>query len=151
MRITLRAPLICLSTLSLCTFIVLSGCRSAPSPVEYARLYPFEAPIAPQTLDVQVFRRTFSVELTNTTARAFGPSTLWLNRRYSVPIEGLAISETLELPLKGFKDEFSNSFRGGGFFASEAPETLVMAELETIGQDGKPIVHGLIVVKGRAE
>lgn len=145
-------------TRALCLFVLLSplccmlsACKSAPQAVEYARLYPFETPVAKETLDVQVFRRTFSIQLTNTTARAFGPSTLWLNRRYSLPIAGLAISETLDLPLKSFRDEFSETFRGGGFFATEAPETLVMAELETLDDSGTKIIYGFVVIKGRAE
>jgi hypothetical protein len=143
--------LLCLAVLIAPLCGVLCACKSAPEPVEYARLYPFQTPLAKETLDVQVFRRTFSIELTNTTARTFGPSTLWLNRRYSLPIPQLAISETLDLPLKSFKDEFSESFRGGGFFATEAPETLVMAELETLDDAGAPVVYGFVVIKGRAE
>ena len=58
------------------------------------------------------------------------------------------------LHLSDFKDEFSDEFRGGGFFASEAPDVLVLAEIETIGDDTQPahaVMLGMVVVKGTAD
>jgi hypothetical protein len=127
----------------------LVGCQSAPAPVPYARPYPDL--VQKESLNVQVFRRTQTVELTNTTARSIGPSTLWLNGRFCRPIDGLAIGQSLELPLKDFRDEFFDPFRGGGFFAVEAPERLVLAQLETHDVEGKPVMLGLVVVGGEAE
>lgn len=123
----------------------LAACSSAPKAVDYARAYP-PALKQSETLDIQVFRREKRIELTNTTARAFGPSTLWLNAWFSRPIKGLAVGETLDLPLSEFRDENSEAFRGGGFFAAEAPEKLVLAQLETTGAEGKPVLFGLVVV-----
>jgi len=129
----------------------LCGCKSAPTPVPYAREYPVDVTRVPKTLDIQVFRRTYTIDFTNTTAREFGPSTLWLNRRFSYPITGVALAEQVEIPLKQFKDEFSDQFRGGGFFASEAPDTLVMAELETADENGATVMYGFTVVRGTPE
>jgi hypothetical protein len=123
-------------------------CRSAPREVAYARPYPQLA--QDQTLNIQVFRRTKTVELTNTTARAFGPSTLWLNARFSRPIDGLDVGESVTLPLGEFRDEFSDPFRGGGFFATERPERLILAQIET-QQGGKASLLGMVVVGGEAE
>lgn len=127
----------------------LAGCSSGPRAVDYARAYP--ALKQGETLDIQVFRRAKRIELTNTTARAFGPSTLWLNAWYSRPLGGLGVGQTLDLPLKEFRDENSEPFRGGGFFAAEAPDRLVLAQLETTGPDGKPLMLGLVVVSGGDE
>ena len=127
----------------------LSGCRSAPRPVAYARPYP-EAAQA-ESINIQVFRRTKSIELTNTTARAFGKSTLWLNARFCRPVDSLGIGESLTLPLSEFRDEFYEPFRGGGFFASEPPDRLVLAQIETTGTEGKPVMLGMVVVGGEAE
>jgi hypothetical protein len=99
-----------------------------------------------ETLDIQVFRRTQTIELTNTTARRFGPGTLWLNARFARAIDGLDVGQTLVLPLAGFRDEFSDSFRSGGFFATEKPYRLVLAELETEGR-----MRGLVVVGSTEE
>jgi len=129
--------------------LLIPACRSAPKAVEYARAYPSTVR-QERSLDVQVFRRTKRLELTNTTARAFGPSTLWLNKRFSRPIDALAVGESLDLPLASFRDENSEPFRGGGFFAAEAPETLVLAQLETAGAAG-PELLGLVVVNGAPE
>lgn len=127
---------------------LLTGCRSAPTQSQFARAYPEAATHAPKTLDVQVVRKTYSIELSNTTAAPFPKGTIWLNRRYSLPIEGLAVGEHAEFKLRQFVDEFSEPFRGGGFFAVEQPETLVMAEFEPAEQN---TLLGMVVVRGQAE
>lgn len=137
------------NALALVFFI--AGCKSAPTPVNYARGYPVDIAREPKTLDIQVFRHTYSVSLINTAPRSFASSTLWLNRRFSTPINGLQVAEEIELPLKEFADEFSNTFRGGGFFASEAPDSLVMAELETTDEQGQTVMFALVVVRGNPE
>lgn len=125
---------------------ILTGCHSTPTPTGYERIYP-EYPDRVETLDIQVFRQSKHVKLTNTTATAYGPSVLWLNAWYSRPIDGLAVGETLRLPLKSFRDEHAYAFRGGGFFAVEKPERLALAELE-IEREGFPVFLRLVVVGG---
>jgi len=127
--------------------IVLGGCSSALFVSESAALdenasrpYPAEMEKQP-SLPIQVLRDVTKIRLTNTTARSFGPSTMWLNGRYSREIEGLGIGETLTLDVGDFTDEFGARFRGGGFFATVNPDPLVMAEIETDGQ-----MFGLVVV-----
>lgn len=93
------------------------------------------------SLPIHVQRSVTKIKLTNTSARAFGPSTIWLNSRYSREIEEFAVGQSLTLPLGEFTDEFGQHFRGGGFFATENPDPMVMAEIEA---DGEMI--GLIVV-----
>lgn len=129
--------------------VVTAGCSSTPTPVDYARSYP-ERPNRGVTLDIQVFRGASHLELTNTTARAFGASTLWLNGWFSRPIDGLAVGQTLRLPLREFRDEYSYAFRGGGFFATEKPERLASVELETDSDDGR-VFYRLIVVGGEGK
>lgn len=126
------------------TLLLLTGCRSGPDIVSYARPYP-EPPIRGRMLDIQVFRAEQVIELTNTTAHAFGPSTLWLNAQFSRPIDGLAVGQTLKLSLAEFRNEYSERFRGGGFFATEKPERLVLAELETTINNQQKLL-GLAVV-----
>jgi hypothetical protein len=128
--------------------LLLASCAGPPEPVPYARVYPTDLARG-QTLDIQVIKHDTSLEFTNTTARAFGPSTLWLNSYYCQPVEGIAVGQTIRMPLSGFRNEHSESFRGGGFFAADEPERLVLAELETPGPDGAPMLLGLIVVGTR--
>src|SRR6185436_2559268 len=100
-----------------------------------------------EVVNIQGFRRTKTIEFTNTTARALGPSTIWLNARFCRPIDGLAIGQSVTLPMKEFRDQF----RGGGFFAVEPPERLALAQIETKDNEGKPVLLGMIVVGGEAE
>lgn len=127
--------------------IFLAGCRSAPDQVPYARAFP-EIGQQREVVDIQVFKRPTKLELVNTTNRAFGASTLWLNQRFSHPIEGLEVGQTLVIPLDDFRDEYSEPFRDESFFATEMPDRLVLAQLETAdpGDPSKTTLVGLIVI-----
>lgn len=123
----------------------LASCASTPEAVDYARAFPRELPRR-ETLDIQVFRDAKEIEFTNTTAASYGPSTLWLNGRFSRPIPGLAVGETLKFRLREFRDQYNDAFREGGFWATEKPEKLVLAQLETTDSGGQQVMLGLIVV-----
>lgn len=126
----------------------LAGCRSAPDPSPNARDYPAQVNRNPTTLDIQVARSGRHASMTNTTAREFGPSTVWINRWYCLPIDSFRIGETVTLPLFEFVDMYSYTFRAGGFFATENPDTIVSCELES-GAPGEPAtMYPLVVVKG---
>lgn len=121
-----------MATLLLASALVLPACQLAPA--TYGVEYP---PGLKQgtTLDIQVVRRAQRVTMTNTSAINFGPSRLWLNRRFSLPIDGWKIGETLDIHLASFADEFGERFRPGGFFAAEAPDKIVQAQIETPRSD----------------
>lgn len=99
------------------------------------------------TLDIQVFRRTTTMEFTNSTPRAFGKSRIWLNRRFSREIEKIAVGETVELELSEFIDHHGDVFKAGGFFSAEVPDIIALAQLETTTLDGTPILLGFVTVK----
>lgn len=102
-----------------------------------------------EVFDIQVFRDVTLLRFTNTTTRGFGPSRLWINRRYSMELdEGIGSGETLELDLRGFVDEFGDTYRAGGFFATRVPAPVVLVELET-EDGGVPVMHGFIVVQNQ--
>jgi hypothetical protein len=131
--------------------LALCGCTSTPDAGATARAYPQAMPQF-GTLDIQVFRRSREVEFTNTTPRAFGPSTIWINRR------SIAVGETVTLPLEAFVDENGERFRAGGFFAAYIPDIIALAQLETSGtQTGttpdqqQTVLLGLITVKAGAD
>ncbi len=139
------APLaVCLSA----AVLGLAGCRSAPTPVDWAREYPIDLVRGPKPLDIQVFRNARTLEFSNTTAKVLPAGTLWINRRFALPFDGLSVGATFERRLTDFRDEFSDSFRAGGFFAREAPDTVVMVELETPAEQGPSSFDAFIVVKG---
>ncbi len=137
--------------------LALCGCTSTPDAGATARAYPQAMPQF-GTLDIQVFRRSREVEFTNTTPRAFGPSTIWINRRYAYDIRSIAVGETVTLPLEAFVDENGERFRAGGFFAAYIPDIIALAQLETSGtQTGttpdqqQTVLLGLITVKAGAD
>lgn len=134
LAVTLTAATLCGSAMV--------GCRSGASPELAGPEYPDDT-IQAKTLDIQVVRSETVIRLTNTTARSFGKSVLWMNRWYSHPIEKLGVGETLELSLWDFRDENGEAFRAGGFFATRRPDRLVQAQLQTEGT-----MFGLVVVKG---
>ena len=124
----------------------LGGCARDSRKSPYARPYP-KILIQDSTLDVQVQKSETHIELTNTTARPFGFGTLWINQRYSRPITGFEIGETLRIPLREFRDEFHDPFPAGGFFATGPADNLVQAQLEYVEPElGETKLYGLIVV-----
>lgn len=131
--------------------VAVQGCASAPpEPVAYARAFPAQL-VQRETLDVHAFQRPTTLEFTNTTARAFGPTTVWINRWYSAPVDGIAVGQTISVPLKRFRDAESFAFRGGGFFASREPDTITQAQIEVTLPDGTRELLGLIVIGAREE
>ncbi|MEK6701473.1 MAG: hypothetical protein AABZ53_04360 [Planctomycetota bacterium] len=137
-------------TLALLIPLGLSACGGGPSKVDYARPFP-KGLEQGAVADVQVFRRTSTLELTNTTAKKFGKGTLWLNRRFSRPIDGIGVGETLKFPLHEFRDEYAQPFKAGGFFASDTPDTLVLCQVEEAAEAAKTQLIGFVVVKASAE
>lgn len=127
----------------------LAGCASGGKPQD-AREYP-AALRQKAVLDIQVLRRGTRIELANTSSRAFGPSTLWLNRYFAKDIEGFAVGQTLDLDLEQFRDEHGDAFRAGGFFAAEPPKRIVMAQIQTRPPSGEAELFGLVVVRGEGD
>lgn len=122
----------------------LCGCASR-GPAAGGRVFPATTPQA-RVADVHVFRDGTSIRLTNSTARAFGPCVLWINRAFSRDLPGLAVGESLELDLREFVDEHGARFRAGGFFSSEPPKRVVLVQIAETGQDGATTLTGLIAI-----
>jgi hypothetical protein len=125
--------------------IALGGCTSTMDPDLAGPEYP-TTKSQTSTLDIQVVRGETSITVTNTTARAYGKSRLWLNRWYSHEIESLGVGETIEMKLNTFRDQHGESFRAGGFFATRKPQRVQQVQLET--DDG---LVGLIAVGKESE
>lgn len=113
--------------------------------MDYGRAYPLDKAQA-RVDDIQVKREGTQIVFTNTTDHAFGPLTMWLNGEFSREIDGIAIGETVRLSLSDFRNEFGERFRAGGFFATEKPSDVVLAQFEIDAQ-----LVGLVVVRGQAE
>lgn len=92
-------------------------------------------------LDIQARLEGRRLSFVNTTPRTLPAGRVWLNAWYSAPVGETPVGAAVEIPLSAFRDEHGESIRGGGFFASEAPERITLVERES--EDG---VYGLIVV-----
>lgn len=119
-----------------------AGCASTGSDISQRATFP-EARKQSRVLDIQVTREETDILFTNTTAAAIPPCRMWLNRWYALDFKGLGIGESTRLDLRDFKDRYGEAFHGGGFFATEYPDRLVLAQFE-IGED----LVGLIVIGG---
>ena len=126
------------ASLAAAALLALPACRGGAN-IDYARPMPPGLTQA-EVLDVQLFRDVTNVELTNTTARSFQNATLWINERWSRPIESLDIGESIDVSLWEFVDEYGDPFRAGGFFATRDPDAVVLAQLESEGT-----LYGLII------
>lgn len=108
--------------------------------------YPGEKPQA-EILNVQVLRDADMISLTNTTAERFGRVTIWLNQEFSQTVDGIGVGETVTLDLNEFRNQYGARFRAGGFFATQRPKDVVLAQIEP-DADSEGLL-GLIVVDGR--
>ncbi|RMH30120.1 MAG: hypothetical protein D6693_00900 [Planctomycetota bacterium] len=116
----------------------LGACRGGglhPGPA-----YPENAPRL-DPLDIQLRVGSLAITFTNTTARVLPEGRVWLNAWYSAPAGPVGVGETVSIPVSAFRDEHGEAIRGGGFFAAEAPEPIVLAQYATA--DG---LHGVVVV-----
>lgn len=118
------------------------GCRTW-SEVDYAKEFPSNARIL-ETINIQVVREGTSIALTNTTANAIPPSTLWLNKWFSRPVDRIEVGQTVRFNLRDFRDLYSEPFRAGGFWATDQGDPLVSAHIDW----GNGLV-GLVVVNRR--
>lgn len=101
-----------------------------------------------EILDVQVLRDGDTISLTNTTAERFDQSRIWLNREFSYAVDGIEVGETIRLDLNEFRNRYGARFRAGGFFATQRPKNVVLAQIEPERESQRLL--GLIVVDGRA-
>lgn len=125
--------------LALCLAVV-AGCSSGHSGFIEGAIYPANVQQA-RSLDIQVFRDDTRIRFTNTTARSIPACTMWVNAWFSRELPGVAVGETVEMSLFDFKDQYGDEFRAGGFFATDKPMKLVLAQLETDDE-----LLGLVVV-----
>lgn len=136
-----------MNTIKACTALIivaaaLGGC-GGPSKVEYARPFPTGLKQT-ETINVQVLRKETEITLTNTSAHAIPATTMWINRQFSRPIDAIEIGRSVTLPLESFRNEFSEPFRAGGFFATEKPDRIAQVQIE----NGEGLT-GLLIVGER--
>jgi len=125
-------------------FLVASGgCASGPAPLVDGPVYPEGAALL-GSLDIQVEIGEQEIVLSSGEAREFGPSTIWINRWYAAPVEGIPRGARLVVPLSSFMNEYGAAPRGAGFFATRERDQIVLTEIET--PEG---IYGLRVVGSR--
>ncbi|MBL4591049.1 MAG: hypothetical protein JKY96_03725 [Phycisphaerales bacterium] len=132
---------------SLVAPVAMSGCQlfSEKLTADPGPAYP-ETIARGQVFDVQVFRDVDQLIFTNTTPVGFGPSVVWLNKRFSSPIASIAAGETITMDLHFFVDQWGETYRTGGFFAQRDPAPVVLVELET-AENQRPVMHGFVIVE----
>jgi hypothetical protein len=111
---------------------LLLGCATQGELVEGAD-YPRDLPRA-KILDIQVTRAETEISLSNTTAAPIPAGKLWLNAWYVRDFPGLGIGESITLDLHEFHDRYGDEFRAGGFWATDRPDKLALAQIEANGE-----------------
>ncbi len=126
--------------------ILLALCACQPdlyAPDRATREYPFHLH-QPASIDVQVFRDNESIALYNATARRFSNFDLWLNQRYIARVESLPAGEHITLSLWDFVDLNGEVINAGGFFRTDEPTTIRLAEIQL--SEEEPMI-GLITIR----
>ena len=115
----------------------LTACSSS-NPTGHWPSYPGHTQ---SVVDVQAFRDGPTLSFTNTSPETLGPGRLWINAAYSIDIEAVAPNASASVDLNSCRNEFGQPFRGGGFFATERPDEVVLAQIE----DASGSLTGLLV------
>lgn len=116
--------------------MMLASCAgSRPQSVDYARPFPPALEQA-SVLEIQVRRTPTTVTFTNTTAQDIPACTMWLNKRYSRPIDAVPVAASVTFPLASFVDEFGEGFRPGGFWATRPSQRVVLVQFEVPAEAG---------------
>ena len=129
---------------------LLTSCASGPRDIAENRPYPI-ALRQDGSIDIQVIQKDTTLELTNATKQTLAGGTLWLNGRFAHQVETLPPGARIELDLDSFIDEFGNNFKPGGFWASETPDRIILAQWEERTPGSPPRLVGLIAVSKIAE
>ena len=108
--------------------------------------YPGEK-LQSEVLNIQAIRDADAISLTNTTAQRFETTRVWLNQEFSYVVDGIDVGETIRIDLHEFRNRYGARFRAGGFFATQRPKNVVLAQFET-DPDSQSLL-GLVVVNGR--
>ena len=96
------------------------------------------------SVPIQVTRDGETIEIVNSTATDYKSGKLWINQRYSTQIPALRAGSTVHINLWSLRDVYGQQLNAGGFWRTDRPTPLVIAELQT-GEDS-PLV-GLIVIR----
>ena len=119
------------------------GCQSPPPDVSKVTMsYPHQLH-STGTEPIQVIRDQEHITIVNSTAHSFGSSNLWINQQYTQPLPPIPAGSTLRVNLWDCYDDLGDQFNAGGFWRTDEPTQLVLAQLQ-LG-DEQPLV-GLLVI-----
>jgi hypothetical protein len=139
--------MIVLLLLTVVLALTASGCRQLYKPEMATPAYPQELHTA-ETIDMQVFRDGESIEIVNATPRSFQDINVWINQRFTQPVDDLPAGGRVRLSIWDFWDLRGERMIGGGFFATDDPTPVILVEIQT--SDTEPLL-GLITIPSRAE
>jgi hypothetical protein len=122
---------------------ILVGCQAPPPNISNATdRYPFNLHTI-NSLSIQVVRDQEFVKIVNSTANDFSNSMLWVNQQYTQPLPSMPAGSTIRVNLWDCYDTLGDQFNAGGFWRTDEPTKLVIAELQQ--SDTQPLV-GLLVI-----
>jgi len=135
------------SVVSCCAVALALGACSQPRVQTLdGRAYP-RAVVQDEVLDVQLTQTPQAVTFTNTTPRPLGPGWLWINGWYSADLPEVGVGESIEVPLRDFRNEFGEPPRAGGFWAGRDATRVVHAQIEAADPEtGESRFLALVVV-----
>ena len=121
----------------------LLGCQTPPPDMTKATTpYPF-ALHSVHSVPIQVARDQEFITIVNSTATDFNNAVLWINQQYTQPLPPMSAGSTIRINLWHCYDALGEQFNAGGFWRTDEPTRLVMAELQS--GEFQPLV-GLIVI-----
>ncbi len=121
----------------------LAGCQAPPPDISKATgRYPFDLHTT-NSVSIQVIRDQEYIKIVNSTANDFTESMLWVNQQYTQSLPPMPAGSTISVNLWNCYDSLGDQFNAGGFWRTDEPTSLVIAELQQ--GESQPLV-GLLVI-----
>ncbi|MDP6693509.1 MAG: hypothetical protein QF444_04205 [Phycisphaerales bacterium] len=125
------------------TTLLISGCQTPlPDISKATQRYPFELHSS-EVLPIQVIRKGEHIIIVNSTADDFNNATIWINQQYTQSLPMMPAGSTIRINLWDCYDAFGEKFNAGGFWRTDEPTKLVLAELQQ--HENQPLI-GLLVI-----
>ena len=96
-----------------------------------------------QTIQAEAYRDGAQLVIVNATPQSFMNFDVWINQRYMLHIDELAVGETVHLNITDFFDVWGETPVPGGFFRTEMPTPIVLVQFQL---DRTQPLQGLVTV-----
>lgn len=138
-----RRPIGVVAVMSAALSITAGCAQQRYDPQRATRMYPEELHTT-ETVRMQVFRDGPQLEIVNATAETYRDVDVWVNQRYTMPVEVIPAGKRVRLSLWEFFDHRGESPVAGGLWRVDPPTPVRLVQIQPA--EDEPLI-GLITIR----